>query len=410
MFTFDPFGNIKKSGTSSFLPTYSATTNRYTLSGVNVQYDGDGNLKTDNLNTYTWDPNFGNPASVNGIILIYDALGRMVEQQNGTAYTQILYSPAGKTALMNGQTLAKAFINLPGGGTAIYNSTGLAYYRHSDWLGSSRLTSTVARAAYSISAYAPYGEQYAVSGVSDPSFTGQNSDTVSTLYDFTFRENSPSQGRWVSPDPLGMGAVDPTNPQSWNRYAYVFNNPLANFDPNGLECITITDGNGNSVVGDDGQGNMCQMMTPGSNQPDAEVNAQPLDFQTQSPANNGPNPRLLNIAQQVQNCGQFSNVGNQLAQGVNSGRISVGNVPSNAVATTNGWFNATSVIAPDALDDPSTVIHEWIHQTQAAGNPFFLFLKGANQIQSLFTSDSQGFLDYSAQNVANKIVSVCGVK
>lgn len=118
----------------------------------------------------------------------------------------------------------------------------------------------------------------------------------------------------------------------------------------------------------------------------------------------------MNIAQQVQKCGQFSNVGNQLAQGVNSGRISVGNVPSNAVATTNGWFNATSVIAPDALDDPSTVIHEWIHQTQAAGNPFFLLLKGANQIQSLFTSDSQGFLDYSAQNVANKIVSVCGVK
>jgi len=77
-------------------------------------------------------------------------------------------------------------------------------------------------------------------------------------------------------------------------------------------------------------------------------------------ANNGPNPRLLNIAQQIQKCGQFSNVGNQIAQGVNSGRISVGNVPSNAVATTNGWFNATSVIAPDALDDPSTVIHEWI--------------------------------------------------
>jgi len=127
-------------------------------------------------------------------------------------------------------------------------------------------------------------------------------------------------------------------------------------------------------------------------------------------ANNGPNPRLLNIAQQIQNCASFSNVGNQIAQGVNSGRISVGNVPSNAVATTNGWFNATSVIAPDALDDPSTVIHEWIHQTQAAGNPFFIFLKGANQIQSLFTSDSQGFLDYSAQAVANKIVSVCGVK
>jgi hypothetical protein len=75
---------------------------------------------------------------------LYDALGRMVEQQNGSTDTEILYSPAGKTALMNGQTLTKAFLPLPGGATAIYNSTGLAYYRHSDWIGSSRLTSTQA--------------------------------------------------------------------------------------------------------------------------------------------------------------------------------------------------------------------------------------------------------------------------
>ena len=76
---------------------------------------------------------------------------------------------------MNGQTLTKAFINLPGGRTAIYNSSGLAYFRHADWLGSSRMTSTAGRAPFSTSAYAPYGEQYAVSGASDPSFTGQMS-------------------------------------------------------------------------------------------------------------------------------------------------------------------------------------------------------------------------------------------
>jgi RHS repeat-associated protein len=238
LFTFDAFGNITKSGSITFTPTYSATTNRFTISGVNVQYDGNGNLLTDNINnTYTWDPNFGNPKSVNGIGLVYDALGRMVEQQNGASNSEILYSPAGKTALMSGQTLAKAFIALPGGGTAIYNSTGLAYFRHSDWLGSSRLTSTVARAPYSTSAYAPFGEQYAVSGASDASFTGQNSDTVSTLYDFQYREHSPSQGRWVSPDPAGLAAADPSNPQSWNRYSYALNNPLSLIDPFGLWCV-----------------------------------------------------------------------------------------------------------------------------------------------------------------------------
>lgn len=161
----------------------------------------------------------------------------MVEQQNGSAYTQMLYSQIGKTAIMNGQTLSKAFVTLPGGGTAIYNTSGLAQYRHADWLGSSRLTTTPARTVSSDSAYAPFGEEYAKSGTDDPSFTGQNADTNSTLYDFAFREFSPSQGRWVSPDPLGLGAANPANPQSWNRYAYVLNNPLSMVDPLGLQCV-----------------------------------------------------------------------------------------------------------------------------------------------------------------------------
>jgi RHS repeat-associated protein len=227
-FTYDAFGNISKSGTSSFLPSYTfgsgANTNQFfSIPGISVSYDKNGNLLTDNLNSYTWDPNWGNPATINSATLIYDGLGRMVEQQTGSSYTEILYSPVGKTAIMNGQSLTKAFVYLPGGATAIYNSSGLAYYRHTDWLGSSRATSTTSRTVYSDSAYAPFGEQYATSGTTDASFTGQNADTVSSLYDFTFREHSPSQGRWISPDPAGLTSVDPTSPQSWNRYAYVLN-------------------------------------------------------------------------------------------------------------------------------------------------------------------------------------------
>lgn len=139
----------------------------------------------------------------------------------------------GKTAIMSAQTLTKAFVYLPGGGTVIYNSSGPTYYRHADWLGSSRLTSTPSRTAYASAAYAPYGEVYAKAGSSDPSFTGQNQDTTSTLYDFPYREYSPSQGRWPSPDPAGIAAVDPASPQTWNRYGYVTNNPLALVDPMG---------------------------------------------------------------------------------------------------------------------------------------------------------------------------------
>ena len=97
--------------------------------------------------------------------LTYDALGRMVEKTNGSSHPQFVYSPAsGKLARMNGQSLEKAFIQLPGGDTAVYNASGLAYYRHTDWLGSSRLASTPSRTLYSETNYAPFGESYQVSG------------------------------------------------------------------------------------------------------------------------------------------------------------------------------------------------------------------------------------------------------
>ncbi len=49
----------------------------------------------------------------------------------------------------------------------------------------------------------------------------------------------PDQGRWLSPDPSGLAAVNPANPQSWNSYAYVANQPLTATDPLGLGTITF---------------------------------------------------------------------------------------------------------------------------------------------------------------------------
>jgi len=54
------------------------------------------------------------------------------------------------------------------------------------------------------------------------------------LYDFLARELPPTQGRWVSPDPAGIGAVTPANPQRWNRYSYLANSPMMALDPTGL--------------------------------------------------------------------------------------------------------------------------------------------------------------------------------
>jgi RHS repeat-associated protein len=181
---------------------------------------------------------------------------RMVEQNRSGTYTEIVYSPGGaKLALMSGsggQTLQKAFVPLPGQASAVYTSSGLDHYRHSDWLGSARLTSSPSRTVLSTAAYAPFGEIYSQTGPADLSFTGQNQDTVSGDYDFLYREYS-NRGRWPSPDPAGATAVILDNPQSWNRYAYVLNNPLRFTDPLGLWCVwqdgTHDDAENNGGVG-----------------------------------------------------------------------------------------------------------------------------------------------------------------
>jgi RHS repeat-associated protein len=95
-------------------------------------------------------------------------------------------------------------------------------------------------------AYTPFGEPYAQKGslgVTNISFAGNNEDTTTNLYDAYFREYG-IQGRWPSPDPAGTSAVNPANPQSWNRYAYALNNPILFIDPLGLEIVEyiVSDG------------------------------------------------------------------------------------------------------------------------------------------------------------------------
>ena len=210
VFNPDPFNNLSKSGTITFQPGFNTSTNRANTGS----YDADGNLLGDTVHSYSYDAD-GNAVNIDGIGLTYDAMDRMVEQSRSGSYTQVVYGTDGsKLALMNGQTLSKAFVPLPGGATAVYNASGLAYYRQPDWLGSARLASTPNRTVYYDGAYAPYGENYAETGSTDPVFAGMDQDTISSgpypLYDGLYREYHPVWGRWISPDPAGLGAANPT--------------------------------------------------------------------------------------------------------------------------------------------------------------------------------------------------------
>jgi RHS repeat-associated protein len=247
-FAYDQYDNITKTGSGlpSWNPGYSATTNHYTCTGCTT--DSNGNVTNDGNNAYTWNA-FSKMASVNmsgsgcstsGDCIVYDAFGRAVEFDNGSTKTEIWYSPIGKHYL-NGTTPLYGYEAAPGGGT-IFGST----YMHKDWIGNARVISSITASTITTDrAFAPFGEVFNIfggTGQSDIMFAGLDQGIFAGMYDTPNRELQGSQqGRWLSPDPASQGSFDPSNPQNWNRYAYVLNNPLGNVDPLGLDCVYLGD-------------------------------------------------------------------------------------------------------------------------------------------------------------------------
>src|SRR6185437_15642260 len=235
-FTLDPFGNVRKDASqgTSFSADFNLANQITTVGGTHGVYDPNGNLvnnptvDTTAVNTFDSENRAVTLLNVN---VLFDALGRAAEAGGN----EILYGPGGgKLAVMKGQSLARADVPLPGGAEAVYESGGLTAYRHADQLGSAPLASTPSNTVWSAVGYAPYGEPFSSTG-SDRSFTGQKQDVVAGQYDFLMRDYSPTLSRWWTPDPAGVAAVDPSNPQSFNRYAYVNGRPLGFIDRLGLQ-------------------------------------------------------------------------------------------------------------------------------------------------------------------------------
>jgi RHS repeat-associated protein len=64
-------------------------------------------------------------------------------------------------------------------------------------------------------------------------FTGKERDSETGLDYFGERYYASTQGRFTACDPL-MASATTGDPQSWNRYVYVLNNPLRYIDPDGM--------------------------------------------------------------------------------------------------------------------------------------------------------------------------------
>lgn len=100
-----------------------------------------------------------------------------------------------------------------------------------DHLGTPRLKTDLAGAVAATPKYRPFGEKIVSPLEQGPEFAGMERDAKSGDFYVHARFQRSSLGRFVSLD-LVLGK--PERPSSWNRYAYVVNNPVNNIDPTGL--------------------------------------------------------------------------------------------------------------------------------------------------------------------------------
>jgi RHS repeat-associated protein len=151
------------------------------------------------------------PSTGETTIFVYDASGKML-----TEYSTIVEPP----------------------------STAKVSYLTTDHLGSPRILTDTNGNVISRRDFHPFGEEiitaqrtqglgYTADSVRQK-FTGYERDHE---IDFDFaqaRYYNPSHGRFTAADPL-LASGKPGNPQTWNRYIYVGNNPLIITDPTGLK-------------------------------------------------------------------------------------------------------------------------------------------------------------------------------
>jgi RHS repeat-associated protein len=100
-----------------------------------------------------------------------------------------------------------------------------------------RMTVNASGTASGFATFYPYGEPG--NGATSAEYEWTNQIRDSNGVDHFWRRDYASQlARWLSPDPAGLAAVSLTNPQTWNEYAYVLNDPASATDAEGLLTTT----------------------------------------------------------------------------------------------------------------------------------------------------------------------------
>jgi len=238
-YDYDPYGNRwhQNAPQGGPAPQYIFNNNNH-LNGSGVTYDALGEVLTDGLgNTFTWDAEGRLNQVKQGTTVIatysYDAEGRRVHGPNG----EYVYDLGGKMITQVGLNGAWNFGEIYAGTRHLATySNGTTNFYHGDWLGTKRvMTGLNGNASVTCTGFA-FGDGVSCTGatLTFNGFTDDIHGPETNLEHTLFRQYSGTEGRWLTPDPSGLVAVNPANPQTWNRYAYVTNNSINATDLTGL--------------------------------------------------------------------------------------------------------------------------------------------------------------------------------
>lgn len=196
-----------------------------------LSYDADGNLVSNGKSTYTWNTrnqltgiSGGTTAS-----FLYDALGRRESKTISSTSTNFLYDGLNLEQELSGTTPTVNYLTGAGIDETLSRTDSSGTFSYlTDNLGSTLALTNSSGAISTSYSYEPYGNTTA-SGTSSTNtlqYTGRENDGTG-LYYYRARYYSPTYGRFISEDPLGLlGGI--------NEYDYAFSNPINLNDPLGL--------------------------------------------------------------------------------------------------------------------------------------------------------------------------------
>jgi RHS repeat-associated protein len=250
-FSIDPWGNLYSVGPYTGhvnQPPGPATTATTKNQLVGLGHDIAGNVVQNGSASYTYDDE-NRITNTAGVSYRYDANGERVIKCTGTypscSSATLYWKGTGSDALVETSwtgAINSEYVFVNGKRVARRDSSGSVYYYFSDHLGTADVITNSGGTTQKESDYYPYGGEVPITGSSfanNYKFTGKERDGESGLDNFGARYDASSLGRFMTPDPVSATPLHIINPQRWNMYSYVMNNPLTYVDPDGKDAIAV---------------------------------------------------------------------------------------------------------------------------------------------------------------------------